>query len=37
MVKQNYFSDLYPAKDLDFSAKSFFVDIFIYILLLFLF
>jgi len=24
MVRQNYFSDLYPAKILDLSAKSFF-------------
>jgi len=24
MVQQNYFSDLYPAKILDFSAKPFF-------------
>jgi len=37
MVKQNYFSDLYPTKVLNFSAKSFFVDIFIYIFLLFYF
>jgi len=25
MVQQNYFSDLYPAKILDLSAKSFFL------------